>query len=36
MTGAAKFCPGMPVPVEVLGELPRACASLPTVEDKVP
>jgi len=35
-TRAAKLCPGMPVPVEVLGDLPRAFALLPTVEDKLP
>jgi hypothetical protein len=35
-TRAAKLCPGTPVPVEVLGELPRALGSLPTVEEKLP
>lgn len=35
-TRAAKLCPGTLVPVEVLGELPRAFGSLPTVKDKLP
>lgn len=35
-TRAAKFCPGIAVPVEVLGELPRAFGALPTVEEKLP
>ena len=35
-TRAAKLCPGIAVPVEVLGELPRAFAALPTVEEKLP
>ncbi len=35
-TRAAKFCPGVIVPVEVLGELPRTFGTLPTVEDKLP
>jgi hypothetical protein len=35
-TRAAKLCPGMPVPVEVLGDLPRAFGSLPTVKEKLP
>jgi len=35
-TRAAKLCPGTTVPVEVLGDLPRAFGSLPTVEDKMP
>jgi hypothetical protein len=35
-TRAAKLCPGKPVPVEVLGQLPRAFGSLPTVEEKLP
>jgi hypothetical protein len=35
-TRAAKLCPGQPVPVEVLGNLPRSFGSLPTVEEKLP
>lgn len=35
-TRAAKLCPGQTVPVEVLGELPRAFGSLPTVQEKLP
>jgi len=35
-TRAAKLCPGVPVPVEVLGDLPRAFGSLPTVKEKLP
>jgi hypothetical protein len=35
-TRAAKLCPGSLVPVEVLGRLPRAFGSLPTVEEKLP
>jgi|SRR5579884_158406 len=35
-TRASKLCPGTPVPVEVLGDLPRAFGTLPTVEDKLP
>ena len=33
---AAKLCPGAPIPVEVMGNLPRAFGSLPTVEEKLP
>jgi hypothetical protein len=35
-TRAAKLCPGMTVPIEVLGNLPRPFASLPTGQDKLP
>ena len=35
-TRAAKVHPGHPVPVEVLGNLPRPFGSLPTVGDKLP
>ena len=35
-TRAAKLCPGIAVPVEVLGKLPRAFGALPTVEEKLP
>ncbi len=35
-TRAAKLCPGMAIPVEVLGDLPRPFAALPTVEEKLP
>jgi hypothetical protein len=35
-TRAAKLCPGSLVPVEVLGRLPRAFGSLPTVKEKLP
>src|SRR5438876_3048010 len=35
-TRAAKLCPGIPVPVEVLGVLPRAFGSLPTVGERLP
>lgn len=35
-TRAAKLCPGIPVPVEVLGDLPRAFGSLPTVKENLP
>jgi hypothetical protein len=35
-TRAAKLCPGMAVPVEVLGDLPRVFGSLPTVEKNLP
>lgn len=35
-TRAAKLCPGVPVPVEVLGDLPRPFGSLPTVKEKLP
>jgi hypothetical protein len=35
-TRAAKFCPGVAVPVEVIGNLPRAFGSLPTVKEKLP
>ena len=35
-TRAAKLCPDMTIPVEVLGNLPRPFASLPTVEYKLP
>lgn len=35
-TRAAKLCPGMAVPVEVMGNLPRALGSLPTVKEKLP
>jgi hypothetical protein len=35
-TRAAKLCPGMSVPVEVLGDLPRPFGSLPTVKEKLP
>jgi hypothetical protein len=35
-TRAAKLCPGQRVPAEVLGDVPRAFASLPTVQEKLP
>jgi hypothetical protein len=35
-TRASKLCPGALVPVEVLGDLPRAFAALPTVKEKLP
>jgi len=35
-TRAAKLCPGVPIPVEVMGNLPRAFGSLPTVKEKLP
>ena len=35
-TRAAKLCPGMPIPVEVLGNVPRPFGALPTVEEKLP
>jgi hypothetical protein len=35
-TRAAKFCPGTLIPVEVLGNVPRAFRSLPTVKEKLP
>ncbi len=35
-TRAAKLCPGIPVPVEVLGDVPRPFGALPTVEEKLP
>jgi hypothetical protein len=35
-TRAAKLCPGMTVPGEMLGDLPRAFGALPTVEEKLP
>jgi hypothetical protein len=35
-TRAAKLCPGIAIPVEVLGDLPRAFASQPTVQEKLP
>lgn len=35
-TRASKLCPGISVPVEVLGDLPRAFGALPTVEEKLP
>lgn len=33
---AANLWPGQPIPVEVIGNLPRPFASLPTVEEKLP
>ena len=33
---AAKLCPCVLVPVEVMGNLPRAFGSLPTVKEKLP
>ena len=33
---AAKLCPGQLVPVEVVGNLPRAVGTLPTVQEKLP
>lgn len=33
---AAKLCPGTPIPVEVLGNLPRAFKALPTIQEKLP
>src|ERR1700740_883761 len=35
-TRTVKLCPGMWVPVEVLGEVRRAFGSLPSIEDKLP
>jgi hypothetical protein len=35
-TRAAKLCPGVPIPIEVMGNLPRAFGSLPTVKEKLP
>ena len=35
-TRAAKLCPGVVIPVEVLGDVSRAFGSLPTVEEKLP
>ena len=35
-TRAAKLCPGQPIPIEVIGNLPRDLGSLPTVEEKLP
>jgi hypothetical protein len=35
-TRAAKFCPGAAVPIEVLGNLPRAFGALPIIEEKLP
>jgi hypothetical protein len=35
-TRAAKLCPGVLAPVEVMGNLPRAFGSLPTVKEKLP
>lgn len=35
-TRAAKLCPGVPIPVEVMGNLPGAFGSLPTVAEKLP
>jgi hypothetical protein len=35
-TRTAKLCPGQLVAAEVLGDVPRAFASLPTVQEKLP
>jgi len=34
-TRALKLAPGTPIPVEVLGDLPRKFGAFPTVEDKL-
>ncbi|HYH63859.1 MAG TPA: hypothetical protein VD866_04105 [Urbifossiella sp.] len=35
-TRAAKLCPGVPVPAELLGVLPYPVGLLPTVKEKLP
>ena len=35
-TRVAKLLPGVPVRVEVIGDLPTSCGQLPTVEDQLP
>jgi hypothetical protein len=35
-TRAAKLCPGLPIPAELIGRLPHPVGHLPTVEEKLP
>lgn len=35
-TRAAKLCPGVPIPAELVGVLPHPLGHLPTVKEKLP